>query len=140
MAQFQKHKILRITLTVFILGAVLFVFAYFNPLQHSFFYTCPIQKTTGYLCAGCGAQRALHQLLHFNFFEAFKLNPLFVISLPFLLFGIGVKVWNLIFETKHRIFLFNNNKFIVVSIIVILVFAILRNIPYEPFNILAPVN
>ncbi len=129
MVQIQKYKTYQLALTLLILGVIFFVFAYFNPSEHSFFYTCPIKNTTGYFCAGCGAQRALHQLLHFNFLEAFRLNPLFVISLPFLLLGVGIKIWNFIFETKYRIPLFYNNKFILGYIIVVFLFAILRNIP-----------
>jgi len=129
MALIQKHKLITLVFFIIILGSIFFVLAYFNPSQNIFFYSCPIQKTTGYLCAGCGVQRALHQLLHFNFLEAFRLNPLFVVSLPFFLFGVGVKVWNYIYNRKYRFPLFSNNKFIICYIIVVFLFAILRNIP-----------
>lgn len=138
MVQIQKHKPYTLTLILVIIGVVFFVFAFFNPSEYSFFYACPIQKTTGYFCAGCGAQRALHQLLHFNYLEAFRLNSLFVISLPFLCIGGTLKVSNLLFKKKYRFPLFYNNKFIIVCLIVIVLFAILRNIPCEPFLFLAP--
>lgn len=128
MGQTRKHKLLKFALLVLILGGVFFVFKHFNPSQHSFFYSCPILKTTGYQCAGCGSQRALHQLFHFNLIEAFRLNPLFVISLPFLLLGVGLKVWNFTFEKKYHIPLFYNNKAIISYIIIIILFAILRNL------------
>jgi len=40
---------------------------------------------TGFQCPGCGSTRALHQLMHGHLINAFTLNPLFLISLPFLL-------------------------------------------------------
>ncbi len=128
MAQIQKHKFFILALSIFIIGGIISVFTYFNPSQHSFFYSCPILKTTGYLCAGCGTQRALHQLIHFNFIEAFRLNALFVISLPFLLFGIGWKFWNFLFDKKYRIPFFYNNKVIISYTLIIFLFAILRNL------------
>ena len=100
MAQIQKQKLIRLVFSLVILGGIFFVFTYFNPAKNNFFYSCPIQKTTGYLCAGCGVQRSFHQLLHLNFLEAFRLNSLFVVSLPFFLFGVGAKVWNYIYNRK----------------------------------------
>lgn len=124
----QKHKLLKLALTIFILGSIFFVFSYFNPAQHSFFYTCPIKNITGYQCSGCGSQRAIHHLLHLNFLEAFKLNPLFVVSLPFIVLGVGVKFWNFVFETQYRIKLFYNNNFIIGSILIVILYSILRNV------------
>lgn len=113
---------------IIIFGGVFFVFNYFNPAQHSFFLPCLVNNLTGYQCAGCGAQRAVHQLLHFNFIEAFRLNSLIVISLPFLLFGVGITIWNFIFETEYRIKLFYNNKFIIGSILIVILYSVLRNL------------
>ena len=128
MAQTQKLKLIKSALLILILGGIFFVFNYFNPAQHSFFIPCPINNLTGYQCAGCGAQRAIHQLLHFKFIEAFRLNSLMVISLPFLLIGIGMTIWNFIFETKYRINLFYNNKFIIGSIIIVILYSVFRNV------------
>jgi hypothetical protein len=41
-------------------------------------------QVTGLDCPGCGAQRALHQLLRGHFIAAIRLNAMFVISLPLL--------------------------------------------------------
>ena len=37
--------------------------------------------------SGCGSTRGLHRLLHGDVVGAFEFNPLFVLSLPFLLFA-----------------------------------------------------
>lgn len=59
----------------------------FDPATASFYPSCPFLQLTGWQCAGCGSLRGLHQLLHGNFAAALHLNPLMVISLPFLVFG-----------------------------------------------------
>lgn len=73
-----------------IVGLVLFLgFVYyrFNPSEFGFFPKCPFLQTTGLKCAGCGSQRAIHQLLHFNIQGAFRENPLLVLALPYILVG-----------------------------------------------------
>lgn len=66
------------------MGAIyLFVF---EPGRTGFFPLCPFRALTGFTCPGCGSTRALHLLLHGQLTSAFELNPLFLISLPFLLF------------------------------------------------------
>jgi hypothetical protein len=68
-------------------GLVLFCF---DPSRYHFYPVCFFHKTTGLLCAGCGALRAMHQLLHGHLVTAFRFNPLLVVSLPFFLW-FGVK-------------------------------------------------
>jgi hypothetical protein len=68
-----------------IVGLLYFVF---DPTQVSIFPPCLFHQLTGLDCPGCGAQRALHQLLHGNIVAALRLNSMFVLSLPMLaLFG-----------------------------------------------------
>ncbi len=122
------------------LGGIIIIYSYFNPAQHSFFIPCPFNYVTGYHCPGCGSQRAIHQLLHLNILGALRFNPLLILSLPLIFLGVGVQIWNFIFETQYRIPLFYNNKFIYGYFIVVILYWILRNIPYEPFNLLAPAN
>lgn len=43
---------------------------------------CLFYETTGYYCAGCGATRALHALLHGRLTDALHDNALFVALLP----------------------------------------------------------
>ncbi len=62
-------------------GLVLFCF---DPRQYPFYPVCFFHKTTGLLCPGCGALRAMHQLLHGHLATAFRFNPVLVFSLPIL--------------------------------------------------------
>ena len=55
----------------------------FNPANGRF-PVCPFHALTGWLCPGCGSQRALHDLMHGNFGEAFRHNALLVVSIPLL--------------------------------------------------------
>jgi hypothetical protein len=62
------------------LGAA--VFFAFDPTQVPIFPQCMFHRVTGLDCPGCGAQRALHELLHGNLIAALRLNAMFVLSLP----------------------------------------------------------
>ncbi len=65
-------------------AALLFVF---DPMQVDYFPRCPVLALTGFQCAGCGSQRALHALSHLHFLEAWSFNPLLILSLPYALVG-----------------------------------------------------
>jgi hypothetical protein len=68
-------------LSILFMLAALILFL-FNPSDYHFYPVCPLHKTTGLSCPGCGGLRAVHQLLHGHIAEAFCLNPLFVGLLP----------------------------------------------------------
>jgi hypothetical protein len=54
----------------------------FDPARYPIYPVCPLYKTTGLLCPGCGALRAVHQLTHGHLAAAWRLNPLFVALAP----------------------------------------------------------
>lgn len=101
---------------------------------------CSFYQMTGLQCPGCGGQRALHYLLHGEFLKALHSNLLLVIGLPFLiyLYIIIVKVYGLKNAAYINIPLLGRN-FGIITIIVILSFFFLRNIPYPPFTYLSPI-
>src|SRR5215213_10273401 len=43
---------------------------------------CPVLALTGFYCAGCGAQRAVHDLAHLDLAAAWGMNPLVVLAVP----------------------------------------------------------
>jgi hypothetical protein len=51
------------------------------------FPRCPFNQVTGLWCPGCGTQRALHSLLHFDFAGAAAMNVLAVAALPLLIYA-----------------------------------------------------
>jgi hypothetical protein len=60
----------------------LLVLYLFDPARFGFYPVCYFHLLTGWQCPGCGALRALHQLLHGHLAAAFRFNPLLVLSLP----------------------------------------------------------
>lgn len=56
--------------------SVLVFYYLVNPTENDVGPTCLIKSYTGWLCWGCGGQRAFHELLHGNFEKAIQLNLL----------------------------------------------------------------
>jgi hypothetical protein len=136
----DSKKYIQLALLAFILGGVLVIYFVFNPAQHSFFLPCPFKYATGYHCPGCGSQRAFHQLAHGDVVTALKYNPLMVLSLPLLFYGFGTKLWNFIYDRNLRVKLFYSKVFIYGYFGIVILYWITRNIPYAPFNYLAPAD
>jgi hypothetical protein len=76
-------KYLGALLAVGLLG----IYFFLDPTQQ-YFPKCPFLWLTGLKCPGCGAQRAVHYLLHGDISEAFRVNFLFVLAFPYVLFGL----------------------------------------------------
>ena len=53
----------------------------FDPATARFYPPCAFHALTGLQCPGCGGTRALHQLLHGNFGNAVRLNPMLFVLL-----------------------------------------------------------
>ena len=121
-------------LAVIAVGAILFAF---DPRQHTFYPACPLHKLTGLSCPGCGSLRALHQLSHGHFVEALRLNPPLVVALPFLFWMFLRRVAR---ETGVRplppVSLPQRWGWMLLG--VVLVYSLLRNLPFAPFSRLAP--
>ena len=121
-----KNNKKQIAFCVFFVSLICLYF-FIDPSKGPYFLKCPLKLTTGYECAGCGTQRALHELLHFRFLEAFKYNPLFVISIPILLvvFIIHLSKNETLKQTMNRFF--RSKIFIFLVLIIVFVFSLLKN-------------
>ena len=105
-----------------------------DPSRCAFYPICLFHQLTGLMCPGCGALRALHQLLHGHLIAAFRFNPLLVLSLP----GIGLMAasnWARA-RSGQAPFLVQSTKWLWVLVILALAFSVWRNIPGSPFAIL----
>jgi hypothetical protein len=113
-----------------------------DPNRHAVYPQCLFYNATGVYCAGCGATRAIHALLHGRVIEALHDNALFVATLPLFLYVIGsyaltawcVNAWPKIPVdgrklTRNGIFIF----------LLMIAFMVLRNLPGWPFDWLKPV-
>jgi uncharacterized protein DUF2752 len=116
-------------------GTVLLRF--FDPATSGLFPPCPVHYLTGWYCPGCGSLRAIHQLLHGELRAAWALNPLTVLLLPFLTYGLASAVL-LEVSGKQLPQPFIRAGWIRALCAAILLFGIARNLPVHPFDLLAP--
>ena len=122
-------------------GAILFaaalatvIFFVFDPSKVAMFPPCLFHQWTGLDCPGCGAQRALHQLLHGNLVAAFRLNAMFVISLPIVAWVAPRWIWRVSRGESIPV----NNRWWWIYIAAWLLFGLLRNLPLPMFAWFAP--
>ena len=113
------------------LGGFLF---FFNPASpaNQFFPKCPFRLLTGMQCPGCGSTRALYQLLHLHPVAAFKFNPLFMLTLPFIVYGfLGYTKSALTGKPQRRLFV--PSFYLWAWLVLMIFFWIFRNTPWYPF-------
>jgi len=109
----------------------LFLFNPSNP-ANQFFPKCPFRLITGLQCPGCGTTRACYQLLHLHPVAAFKLNPLTMMTLPFLIYGLaGFTKSAISGQPQRRVFI--PTFYLWTWIVAIIFFWIFRNTPWYPF-------
>ena len=114
-------------------GLVLFCF---DPRQYHFYPVCYFYKTTGLLCPGCGALRAMHQLLHGHLTAAFRFNPLLVVSLPILGWFGARYAWQ---KARNEPALLGVRPlWLWLALTAVLVVSVLRNLPGTAFELLRP--
>jgi Protein of unknown function (DUF2752) len=123
----------KITLAVIVLAITAYYFLV-NPAETNFGFQCLFYKTTGLYCMGCGGQRAFHTLLHGDFRHAFQNNLLIYIVLPL----VGIKFFEEIFNKKILGNFLYSQKAIMFIAFFVLLFTILRNLPYSYFAQLRP--
>src|SRR6202140_5554348 len=110
---------------------------FFAPATSGLFPPCPLRYLTGWYCPGCGSLRAIHQLLHGNLRAAWAMNPLTVILLPFLMYGLSsFALFEIRGEGLPQPFL--RGAWIRALCAAIILFGIARNLPLHPFDLLAP--
>lgn len=109
----------------------------FNPNGSRLYPACPFLGLTGCYCPGCGSLRAVHNLLRGNVLAAFGLNPLTVLSLPFMGYFFASCLAKAVTGRYLKTF-FIQPAIIWTLLFVIVAFWILRNVPFHPFSLLAP--
>jgi hypothetical protein len=122
-----------VALFVVAIFAVLFIF---DPAQHAFYPGCTLYKLTGLYCPGCGGLRATHQLLHGRLLAAFHFNSLFVAALPVLLWGCARATSR--YLRGESFFPAIKTNWLWFSGVAILLFGILRNLPFAAFAWMRP--
>ena len=119
-----------IILAVATAGGAAVIF-FFNPATHSFYPVCQFHRLTGLNCPGCGGTRAVYALLHGEFFTTLRDNALLVGGLIF--FALRA-IWFAAAKSRAR----SNAEFFPVKffwmlLVIMMVFAVLRNLPAFAF-------
>jgi len=101
------------------------------------FFACPLNKMTGLYCPGCGMTRALHALVHFDVLRAIRMNAFFILSMPvFALLILRLyRPLPALLEACLKPFMTPWPWLFAIPL-----FGILRNLPWNPFYLLAPVG
>lgn len=103
-------------------------------LGHYFhlYLSCFIKKIFGFYCPGCGITRMLYSIITFDFYQAFRYNPLLFIMLPF-----GMLLYfDYLIRKDHSLYKKIPNVVWYIIVIILIIYGILRNIPL--FSFLAP--
>lgn len=96
---------------------------------------CPINALTGLDCPGCGMARMLFSLMHGDFLAAVHYNALAMVFIPFFAWTWGA--WVLGRWQGRSIPTWEQWRWSpVVSLIVLGVWSVVRNLPFAPFTAL----
>ena len=132
-------RIIKLLVMLLLLLGAAFIYYYFDPSTNSYFPACPFYKLTGLFCPGCGSQRAVHYLLKGNIIGALRSNMLMILFLPLLIFYYSVQAFKYLKpQTAITIGIINKTWFIVSLAILFIAYWIVRNIPFNGGNLLAP--
>lgn len=129
-------KIINLGLLLAIIGVAVLFFI-LDPNKTAIFPRCLFHTFTGGYCPGCGSQRALHSLLHFDIAGVVRYNFLFLPAALVIFYHYLHPLLNRIFKWRLPNVLYMKNTPWVILVIVI-VFWIVRNLPWYPFSVLAP--
>ena len=72
----------------------------FSPQEYSFYPRCPFYALTGHYCPGCGATRAIAELLHGHVAAALHFNAAVTLLLPMLLWYFGTMYWAAVLDNR----------------------------------------
>lgn len=118
-------------------GAAIVLLRVFDPSTSGVFPPCPVRYLTGLYCPGCGSLRAMHALLHGELGRAWAMNPLMIVMLPFIIYGL---VSAALLELRGRglpeVILPANCIRSLCAVVIL--YAVARNLPFYPFDLLAP--
>jgi Protein of unknown function (DUF2752) len=81
------------------LAGAAFLYRY-SPQQYSFYPRCPFYALTHHYCPGCGATRALAELLHGHVAAALHFNAAVTLLMPALLWYFARTYWTAVHENR----------------------------------------
>lgn len=136
MYRLNHQLFLKLCIPIVILTMGIFYFI-INPNTFAFAPKCPFHSFTGLHCPGCGSQRAIHEILHGNIWTGLQHNFLILFAILIVSYKLYVSyVNNSSSQSNQNLLQHNAAPWLILALV--LGFWILRNIPLEPFLILAP--
>jgi hypothetical protein len=96
---------------------------------------CPFHWATGLFCPGCGSTRTLHALLHADVATAMSMNPLMVLSLPFVALLLAEQLGWTRASWQPVLSRIGDAR---TWAVLLIGYGVLRNLPWQPFTWLAP--
>ena len=92
-----------------------------------FHIPCVFKSITGFYCPGCGVTRMLKSMLVFDFYQAFRYNPLLFIFTPFILFLLFNYLY-CYYKKKESLFKKMPKSVWNILLVITIIYWILRNI------------
>jgi len=122
----STHKIFKF-LGALLAAGLIGVYFLLDPEQH-FFPKCPFLWLSGWKCPGCGSQRAVHHLLHGDVLEALRINFLFVLAFPYVIFELVLEYtpWGRAQTAIRR--KWYGYRATIVALVTVLAFGVARNV------------
>lgn len=133
MSKTINKKRLFILILVIVMIIIIGGLYYLLLINHLFSIPCLFYKTTGYYCPGCGITRVFISLIKFDFYQAFRYNPLVFCMLPFFIVYGFITLKNWIYDNKN---IKVDDKIWYILLVLTIVFGVLRNTSL--FSYLAP--
>ena len=100
---------------------------------------CVFHVATGLHCPGCGNTRAANALLHGDVVEAFRQNAYTMLALPFLAFAAWRSWLAWVYPERVKPLRFPwRQSYTLIAVWGLMLFWVLRNLPWAPFTWLAP--
>ncbi len=130
------EKLAVVLLWVAAVVATVFVYG-IDPYARHTFLPCLFYESTGYYCPGCGGTRGVHFLLHFDILNALRYNLFLPLTLSVATYALVARTVQVFFG--KTLFVWRpDGRLILALAIVLVLYWILRNLPFEPFIYLAP--
>ncbi|MFV0342207.1 MAG: DUF2752 domain-containing protein [Anaerocolumna sp.] len=121
----RGYKVIYYAILMSILGMAYYLFGRFT----GFYIPCFFRLATGLYCPGCGSTRMSIAIIEGQFLKAFRSNEALFLLLPFLAY-ILVRYLVMYIKGSKAVHTKVEKIMIGVMLVVLVVFGIVRNIPY----------
>lgn len=134
----RRGIIKRALFVAFIFGSLL-IYAYLAS-RGLFGMPCIFYEITHLYCPGCGASRLFLNIFTFKFYAAFRMNPLLFVLLPFIAIYLVIAIYYYIIGKPNPIDRRIPRCVPFILVLILIIYGILRNIPFFSYLAPTPIN